>query len=128
MTGDDGEDSALARLLARGLTYSEAGARLGMSESTVLRRMRSPKLRREVDAERGVLVDQTVAAISEGASDAVAVLRSVCTDTDAPIGLRIRAASELLTQLARWRGYEQTRQSHPRTAAESTSDLLDLIG
>ncbi len=127
MTTSADQDQAIARLLAHGQTYAEAGKTLRISESTVMRRMQSPKMRQLVDAERGLLVDQVVLALSDGAGDAVGLLRSVCSDAEAPVGLRLRAASELLTQLSRWRGYEQTRTWHPRSAADSTADLLDAI-
>ena len=129
MTTDDGltEDEALARLLATGMTYVAAGEALGLSEATVWRRMQAPKFRKRVDAERGLHVDTIVVRLGIAANDAVRLLHTVCTDAAAPLPVRVRAATEILGQLARWQDHERKRTLPPRSMAEHDADLMDYL-
>lgn len=117
-------DHAVARLLGAGMTYTEAGQHLGMSEATVYRRMQSENLRRAVDIERSVHVDRIASRLTEAGSDAVAALVEVATDVEAPPNARIRAADSILTQLARLRTWHQDRPRVPDRQHEAKIALL----
>lgn len=66
-------DMQIAALLGSGLTYSEAGKRLKLSERTIARAMERPQVRAEVDAIReraveaglGILCDEFTKAIND---------------------------------------------------------------
>jgi hypothetical protein len=80
-----------------------------------------------VDAQRGVIVGEVVSRLSCSADDAVSLLHAVCIDEDAPIGTRIRAGSEILTRLARWRGYEQSRTVGSADGARAQLDFVEAL-
>jgi hypothetical protein len=63
--GLDPRDSRLAVLVAAGKTYREAGAELGVSESTVYRAARNPLFRRAVDECRGHAVEAGLGLLCE---------------------------------------------------------------
>lgn len=106
VTGDQpsspsSEDLQLARYLALGLSYSEAGRQVGASKATVYRRMTDPDFRALVDAER----DERAVSVSEAVTDltfrALLVLRTALMDQDAPLGVRVRAALGVLAEQAK---------------------------
>lgn len=94
----DGQERELARLLARGLTYTEAGEALGMSKHSVFRRMRDPKMREAVDRARSVGVDGLLVRSVAEAEKSLAYLASVRDDEEQPTPTRIRAAGLILTR------------------------------
>lgn len=94
----DGQERELARLLARGLTYTEAGEALGMSKHSVFRRMRDPKMREAVDRARSVGVDGLLVRSVAEAEKSLAYLASVRDDEEQPTTTRIRAAGLILTR------------------------------
>lgn len=103
----DQTDLALAKLLSRGASYDEAGAVLGISKSSVYRRMADPLLRRQVDHERAVGVDDVLRALTSAGERAVRVLEQIMLDDGCPAMTRLKAASGLLGHLSRWKGQEQ---------------------
>lgn len=96
--GIDGEARELARLLARGLSYTEAGEVLGLSKHSVFRRMRDPKMREAVDRARSVGVDGLLVRSVAEAEKSLAYLASVRDDEEQPTPTRIRAAGLILTR------------------------------
>lgn len=96
--GVDGQERELARLLARGLSYAEAGEVLGLSKHSVFRRMRDPKMREAVDRARSIGVDGLLVRSVAEAEKSLAYLASVRDDEEQPTPTRIRAASLILTR------------------------------
>jgi hypothetical protein len=94
-------EHGLARLLARGFTYDHAGEVLGLSKSTIYRRMQDPGRRRAVDAARAIGVEVVLARITAAAERAATFLAEVVEDENRPDALRVRAASDLLSHLIR---------------------------
>jgi hypothetical protein len=119
-TSLDAQDHGLARLLARGFTYDDAGEVLGLSKSTVYRRMQDPAMRRAVDAARAIGVEVVLARITAAAELAATFLAEVVEDENRPDALRVRAASDLLSHLIRW-------ESLPRSTCESKKQLDDAL-
>lgn len=110
-TGDDAlepADAELVRLLACGMSYSEAGETVGMSKATVYRRMRDPAVREAVDRERSAVVDSAVRSLLDLADRAVGVHARVMDDETAPLGARLRAAMSVLDRTGHSRGAEIT--------------------
>ena len=59
-------DKQIAALVASGLTYTEAGRRVNLSEVTVRRAMARPEVRAEVDAIRERVVEGGLGLLCEG--------------------------------------------------------------
>lgn len=96
------EDREIARLSARGLTYTQVGEILGLSESTVYRRIRDrPWIRDAVHDERQDLVQNVLDQMSAGASQSVALLIEIVSDATQPVSVRTRAAETVINS---WRG------------------------
>jgi hypothetical protein len=123
--GIDGEARELARLLARGLTYTEAGEVLGMSKHSVFRRMRDPKMREAVDRARSVGVDGLLVRSVAEAEKSLAYLASVRDDDQQPTANRIRAAGLILARLRQ--GQPQEESMRPDEARRQlVQRLLEL--
>lgn len=95
------EGNDLARLIASGLTYAKAGEQVGLSETSVYRRMKDPDFRALVDSWRRQHVDGVLAALVPEGLRSVSYLASVRDDPDVAVYLRVRAAQELLASLSR---------------------------
>src|SRR4051812_46242083 len=94
----------LARLLATGKTHAETARALGISESTVWRRLRDdPGVRRAVVRERSALVSQISDRVIAAALEATDVLIGIARDEQAPYSARVRASSELLARCLTYR-------------------------
>lgn len=96
----DDENESLIVALARGATYSEAGALVGKSPRTVRRRMTDPDFAAAVSARRREHVSQVTGLLLEMGQGALEVLRDVVTQDDFEIHPRLRAA-ELIFGLSR---------------------------
>ena len=100
--GFDAVEIELAKLLARGISYGESAQILGLSKSTVARRMADPTYRALVNRQRAIGVDDFLAGQIAGAEAALAFLQQVVADDTQPDLLRVKAASTLLGGLSRW--------------------------
>lgn len=112
-TDDDGlepADPELVRLLARGLSYAEAGETLGMSKATVYRRMCDPNFRRAVDRARSAVANDTVRSLAELVDRAVGVYAHVMDDPTASWADKLRAANSVLDRTGHHRGAEITTE------------------
>ena len=105
MTGHNGttgtekplpKDAELAAELARGRSYRDAGAAVGLSAATVARRMARPSFAAAVRDARDRFMAEALASAVSSASAAVAVLRDIAENTRVPPGVRVRAAIGLL--------------------------------
>ena len=70
-------DPLIVQALANGASYREAAEQTGVSPSTVARRMRDPRFREIVDAERESVIHQVrnrIARLAPGAVDTLAEL------------------------------------------------------
>src|SRR5207253_558651 len=94
-------DADLIRLLATGLSYEAAGAELGLSKRTVIRRMKDPGFRAAVEAAGSERVESLVELLSGAATDSVKLLRSVVMDPSETTANQVRAAGIVLAELAR---------------------------
>jgi len=83
-------------LLASGLSYAAIAAALDINSATISKWLRTPAFALELGTLRRQVYGSTSAAIAAAALDAVAVLRFIATDPDAPLSARVSAASKLL--------------------------------
>lgn len=119
------EGNALAKLLASGLTYAEAGRQLGMSETSVYRRMRDPGFRALVDSWRRQNIDGVLAQLIPEGIRSISYLASVRDDPDTPPYLRVKAAQELLASLARLGRQVTLTEVTPAQAQELMRSMLE---
>lgn len=107
MAGFDRAD-ALVTALAAGKPVIEAAALAGMSERSAWRRIADPDVPRAVRELRTRMVERAVGRLTDGLSDAVDTLRiSLTSETEA---IRLRAATAILDQAAKWRVAEELDQ------------------
>lgn len=133
MTTDDdetaemlaGKDYALAKALARGRTYTQAGAEVGWSTSTVWRKMQTPRFRAAVDQYREVTADLLLHRNLIEAERSMYYLSTVRDDPDAADYLRVRASSELLMSVARLGRFAPGKMNQELTPDEANQILMD---
>jgi hypothetical protein len=94
--GRGGRDGVLVSALGSGLSYAGAAKAVGLSKSTVARRMADPEFRARVVEEREAHLDAARRALAAAAPDAIGVL----------------------TELARGAGSESVRLGAARTVAD----------
>lgn len=92
---------ALIAALAAGEPWRKAGAMVGVSESTVARRMREPGFKAEVVAARAVLVEGVLGRLAAVAQRAVDTL-DAALDAEHP-AVRVSAARAIIENLVRVR-------------------------
>jgi len=88
-------EKLLAALLGAA-RISDAAKVAGISEATALRYMKEPDFITAYRELRAEAVTHAVAQLSASASDAVATLRAVASDEDAPASSRVAAARSIL--------------------------------
>lgn len=103
MSGGDRSraDVALLAALTGGATVEEAATAAAVSVSTVTRRLRDAGFVAQLDGYRASCLRAAADRLAVAATDAVAVLVDVATDTDTPPGARVTAASRVLDHAAR---------------------------
>ena len=89
--------TAVAALLARGLSADAAGKELGVPGRTVRRWRDDPDFQAEIEAVRRAILAEAVAALTSAVRDAVDTLHTALKDKSPAI--RVRAASELIRAL-----------------------------
>lgn len=70
-------DPALIALLARGASIRNAGDELNLSETTIYRRLRSPKFKARLDAVKDAIVAQSITKAADGLNKASETLVSL---------------------------------------------------
>jgi hypothetical protein len=88
-------EEIISALLEHGSTNKAARA-LGISESTVWRRMRKEEFQEEFRRARRQALSQAVARLQQSSNAAVVTLLRVMVDPEAPASTRMRAASCVL--------------------------------
>ncbi len=91
--------------LACGSTIAAAAHQSGHSERTLRRRLSNVDFVARVEHARAEIVARVAGRLTEAAEDAVATLRDLLEARHAA-GVRLRAASVILTQAARYREQE----------------------
>ena len=97
---------AIASLLQRG-TVSASAKDADTSERQLYRWLREDDFRAELQRQQSELTDAAFRLLVAGASHAVATMRQIMDDTGNPAGIRLRAASEVLTNILRIREHSE---------------------
>src|SRR6266571_3151056 len=92
-------EQAIAALLAQP-TITAAASAVGVGEKTLRRWLRDPDFAAEHRAAQRQAVDLAISGLKQATGDAVATLRRNLT-AGVP-SVEVRAASEILSQTARW--------------------------
>lgn len=114
-----------AAMLAGGQSHGAIAAALDIHPATISKWQRLPAFALELATLRRQVYTATSAAIAAAALDAVAVLRHVATDPDAPLSARVSAASKLLDTAAKTAALDA--QWDPITAKELANRAM-LLG
>jgi hypothetical protein len=89
-------DAALVTHLAAGVSPAGAAKLVGVSESTVFRRLANPAFRQRVETARSDFWDRALGVMSKGAAESAIVLRKLLRSDDGRI--KLQAAKVLLEQ------------------------------
>jgi hypothetical protein len=131
----DSRTQQLATLLGAGLTYAEAGEKVGLSEQTVYRRMKDPAFRALVESERSSHTETIVERLTVLSRRALDRLERVLTSDQETTSNQVRAAGLVLAELGRrtvpttvhMSGTLDVQQIENMTA-EEVRDELERIG
>jgi hypothetical protein len=74
-----------------------------VNDRTLRRWLGEPDFVAALDLAQGAMLDRVTVDLVRASSGAVALLRSVCEDTNCKTALRLRAAQILLDSVLRWR-------------------------
>lgn len=96
-------DRQIAALIASGLTYTEAGAQLKLSERTVKRVMARPEVRAEVDAIRGRALEAGLGVMCENFTSAVKEMGRLFREGTPLDGVKLGAARQFIEMTLRTR-------------------------
>lgn len=99
----ESQDFLILQELVNGGSYQQAAEAARVSPRTVRRRMADPDFASEVRALRSERASQLSAKLQSAGNGAADLLLELIGSPDAPLGLRVRAASILLTSGARAR-------------------------
>jgi hypothetical protein len=132
--GLDPRDSRLAVLVAAGKTYREAGAELGVSESTVYRAARNPLFRRAVDECRGHAVEAGLGLLCEAFAAAARELARLVREGTPADAIRLGACRTVIESVLKVRDQtevirrieELENRNRPRSLEESRERLRRL--
>ena len=89
-------DRLLAAAIAAGATHADAARTASCSRKTVVRRLRDPAFRRQIEEARREILDRIAGKTTEAAEAGVAVLKEIALDGDGPRSVRVSAARALL--------------------------------
>jgi len=95
---------AIAALLEKA-TLAEAAASVGMGERTLRRWLSDPQFAAEYRAAQRQAIDLAIAGLKQATGEAVATLRRNLTSGRPSV--EVRAASEILSQTARWQELDE---------------------
>jgi hypothetical protein len=120
-----GRDGVLVSALGSGLSYAEAGKTVGLSKSTIARRMADPSFRARVIEEREANLDAARRALAAAAPNAIAVLTELSNHA-ASDAVRLGAA-RTMADLALGQRRRVTPGLVPEADVESLArDLAEL--
>jgi hypothetical protein len=91
---------AIAALLSHRSVEDAAGA-VGVNTSTLLRWMKEPEFRAMYEEARRLAFSQSLGRLQEASGAAVTTTLKIMLDTNAPPGIRLRAAEIVLGQAAK---------------------------
>lgn len=94
------DERLIGLVLAHGV--SGAAAIAGVSKNSIYKRLKDPMFRAEFDAAQGIVLSATTGALCDALGDAVTALRDIVNDKTASAGLRVQAASALLSHGVRY--------------------------
>lgn len=77
-------------------TVSEAATQSGVNESTIWRWMREQAFQEALQEAKNRIVAQAIIQLQQATGEAVATLRSIATDNEAPASSRVSAAKTVL--------------------------------
>ncbi len=95
------DDVILAALLTNS-TVKAAAAAVGISEKTIFNRLADPAFRQRLSEQQAAALLKATTALSDGTTEAVAVLLELCADDITPAAIRANAASTILREAARY--------------------------
>ena len=92
------------RLIGLILAHGVSGAAViaGVSKNSIYKRLKNPVFRAEYDSAQGIVLSATTGALCDALGDAVTALRDIVNDKTASAGLRVQAASALLSHGVRY--------------------------
>lgn len=92
------------RLIGLILAHGVSGAAViaGVSKNSIYKRLKNPMFRAEFDAAQGIVLSATTGALCDALGDAVTALRDIVNDKSTSAGLRVQAASALLSHGVRY--------------------------
>lgn len=105
---DGGPDDLIVVALARGDTFVAAGRAVGVSVSTVRRRMADPAFRARVSRARGALVDEAAGQASAALTRAISTLTQLLSSRNESVALG--AASRLIDTVLRLREHVEIEE------------------
>jgi hypothetical protein len=110
--GKRGSDTTLLLALACGATVENAARQVGLSESTVYRRLANPEFRTQLQAIRDEMVRRSAGMLTAASTEAIKTLLSLQSTSTPPavrlgaaravleIGMNVRAVSDLTERLS----------------------------
>ena len=94
------DERLIGLILAHGV--SGAAAIAGVSKNSIYKRLKNPIFRAEYDSAQGIILSATTGALCDALGDAVTSLRDIVNDKSTSAGLRVQAASALLSHGVRY--------------------------
>jgi transposase-like protein len=91
---------AIAALLSH-RSVEDAARAVGVNTNTLLRWMKEPEFRTMYDEARRLVFSQSLGRLQEASGAAVTTTLKIMLDTNAPAGIRLRAAEIVLEQAAK---------------------------
>jgi hypothetical protein len=127
---------AIAALLSH-RSVEDAARAVGVSTHTLLRWMKEPEFRAMYQEARQLAFSQALGRLQEASGAAVTTTLKIMLDTNAPPGIRLRAAQIVLEQAARATEPENLaarvlrigrREDEPNAATAALVEIAPLLG
>lgn len=115
------KEAVIAALLSEP-TQDAAAVKSGVSRDSITRWLRDADFRREYEAARHELVDQSVLKLQQASSEAIDTLVEVMKNADCPASARVSAANSILDRAQK--SIEDWSKRQPKK--EESPDLEDL--
>jgi DNA-binding Lrp family transcriptional regulator len=122
--GEATEDLKIVTALLSSTTVRAAAEAVGVSESTVYRRLRDPGFRRLLKEQRLRVYGHALSRLQMATEEAVGTLVEVMQDKEAPEQARIKAAVSILELADKGTQPEMV----DRKLADPTEDILESLG
>jgi hypothetical protein len=119
---------AIAALLSH-RSVEVAARAVGISTNTLLRWMKEPEFRGMYEEARGLAFSQSLGRLQEASGAAVTTTLKIMLDTNAPPGIRLRAAEIVLEQAAKAAELEKlgTRRRGRKVRQKTNPGNLTLV-